>query len=173
MAVRQKKIFPAIVIEVEESHAEAKILPVDAQPGLDAGVFKSAVAIVAVQRGHLFGEVCSRNIQPAIAIEICHSDTHSGEGDSIFIQSATGRYRDFPERPIVIVAIKQAGSAVAGNVNIGPSVVVEVGRRRSHAVRTSGLPIPADTKTIEEGPRGRAMPDSSETSAKVPFPRLR
>ena len=29
------------------------------------------------------------------------------------------------------------------------------------------------TKTIEEGPRGRAMPDSSETSANVPLPRLR
>ena len=29
------------------------------------------------------------------------------------------------------------------------------------------------TNTIVEGPRGRAMPDASETSAKVPSPRLR
>ena len=29
------------------------------------------------------------------------------------------------------------------------------------------------TNTIEDGPRGRAIPDASETSANVPSPRLR
>ena len=29
------------------------------------------------------------------------------------------------------------------------------------------------TNTMEDGPRGRAMPDASETSSKVPSPRLR
>ena len=45
----------------------------------------------------------------------------------------------------------------------------------------AAVPIPYDpiacqpllTNTIDDGPRGLAMPDCSETSAKVPSPRLR
>src|SRR5215469_4090910 len=44
----------------------------------------------------------------------------------------------------MIVAIQQAGSAVGGNVNIRPAVIVEIGHCGSHAVRTDRLPVAAD-----------------------------
>ena len=78
VAVREEQVFPAIVIKIEEAHAKTEILPVDPEPSLDAGVFECAVAIVAVQRGHLFGKVCSRQIQPAVPIIVGHGHPHSG-----------------------------------------------------------------------------------------------
>src|SRR4029077_1969363 len=54
---------------------------------------------------------------------------------------ATGRYRDFTERTVMIVAIEQTGGAVASDVNIRPSVVVEICRRGSHTIGAAGLPI--------------------------------
>ena len=52
--------------------------------------------------------------------------------------------RNLPEGPVVVVAIQQARCAVAGDVDVRPSVVVEIGRRRAHPVGARRLPVAAD-----------------------------
>src|SRR5262252_6693277 len=44
----------------------------------------------------------------------------------------------------MIVAVEQARRTVAGDEDVRPSVIVEVGSRGPHAVRTAGLPIPGN-----------------------------
>ena len=144
MAVRKEKILPSIVVEVEKAHAEADVLSIDAEASLDADVLEGTIPVVPVQRGHLFGEIRADNVQPTICVEIPHRDAHSGQSNAIFIQRATRRNGDFAEGSVVIIAIEQTWRAIARNVNVRPSVVVEVRGRRSHAIGTGGLPISAN-----------------------------
>ena len=110
----------------------------------------NAAAVVPVQRGHLLGEVRPHDVQPAVGVVVADADAHAGQGDAVFVERAAGRNRDLPERPVMIVAIQQARRAVAGDVDVRPSVVVEIRRRRAHPVRARRLPVAAD-----EDHRGR------------------
>src|SRR5690349_3998962 len=56
MSVGDEDIGPPVVVEVEEVHPEAQMLPIRAKSGPDARDLESR-AIVAVERRHLFGEV--------------------------------------------------------------------------------------------------------------------
>ena len=143
VTVGDEDIHPAVVVEVEEVYAEAQILSVDAEAGPDAGVLETA-AVVPVKRRHLLGEVRPHDIQPAVGVVIADAGTHAGERDAILVERASGRNGDLPERPVVIIAIEQTRRTVAGDVDVGPSVVVEIGCRRSHAVRSRRLPVTAD-----------------------------
>ena len=76
VAVGDEDVLPAVVVEVEEVDAEADILAVDAETGLDARV-DEARAVVAVQRGHLFGEVGPDDVEPAVAVVVADADAHA------------------------------------------------------------------------------------------------
>ena len=140
VAVGDEDIRPAVVVEVEEIDAEAEVLAVDAEPRLDARV-DEAGAVVAVQRGHLFGEVGPDDVEPAVGIVVADPDAHPGERHAVLVERRSGGNRDLAEGPVVIVAIQQARSAVAGHVDVRPSVVVEIGRRRPHPVGAGRPPV--------------------------------
>ncbi len=138
-----KMSFQASLSKSKKPHAEAEVLAVHAQARLDAGVGEGA-AVVAVERGDLLGEIRSDDVQPAVGVEISDADAHAGQGDAILIERAAGRNRDLAEGPVVVVAIQQTRRAVAGDVDVRPAVVVEIRRRRSHAVRARRPPVAAD-----------------------------
>ena len=138
-----KMSFQPSLSKSKKSTPKPTILPVHAEAGLDAGVPEPA-AVVPVQRRHLLGEVRAHDVEPAVGVVVADAHAHAGQGDAIFVERAAGRDRDLAERPVVIVAIQQARRAVAGDVDVRPSVVVEIGRRRAHPVGARRLPVAAD-----------------------------
>ena len=144
MPVRQKQIFPAIVVKIEESDPEAEVFPIHSESGLDAGILERAIAEVTVQRGHLFGEIGAHNVEPAIAVVVRDTNTHAGQGNPILIQGTAGGDGNFAECAVVVVVVQEARSAVASDVNVRPAVVVKIRRDRSHPIGASRLPVLVD-----------------------------
>ena len=141
MTVGEENILPPIVVKIEKSRAESQILPVDAEAGGQAGVMKRAVSVIPVQRGYLIGEVSPDNVEPAIPIVIANSDAHAGHRRAIPVERRPGRHSDFAEGAVVIVVIEQAGGGVAGHIDIGPTVVIEISRHGTHSVRAHRTPV--------------------------------
>ena len=144
VAVRDEDVLPAVVVDVDEVDAEADVLPVDAQPGPEARDLERARSVIAVERGHLFGEVRAHDVEPAIGIVVSDADAHPGERDAALVERASGLERHLAERPVVIVAVQLARRRVARDVDVRPAVVVEIRRRRAHAVGARGPPVAAD-----------------------------
>ena len=89
----------------------------------------------------MFGEVRARDVQPSIAVIVGNGYPHSGQSHAILIQPAACRNRNLAKCSVVVIAIEQAGSAIARHVDIRPAVVVEVRSSSAHAVGPPGAPI--------------------------------
>src|SRR5205085_2260571 len=72
--------------------------------------------------------------KPAVTVVIANCNAHSGECDAILIEGTAGRNRHFGESAVLVVVIEQAWRSIAGDVDIRPAIVVEVGRSYAHAV---------------------------------------
>ena len=127
VAVREQDVRPAVVVEVEEVDAEAEVLPVHAEAGAQARLLEGA-AVVAVERRHLLGEVRPDDVQPAVAVVVADADAHARERGAFCVEGAAGGNPDLAEGPVLVVAVEQARRGVAGHVDVGPAVVVEVRR---------------------------------------------
>ena len=62
----------------------------------------------------------------AIAVKVSHSRTHARLFAAIFIERSSCSHRDVSERTVMVITVKNAGSAVAGDEDVGPSIFVEV-----------------------------------------------
>ena len=111
------------------------------RPAPEAGVVEGAVAVVAVESRHLVGEVGADDVEPAVAVVVGDADAHAGEGDAVLVERAAGGDADLAEGAVVVVAVEQARRGVAGDVDVGPAVVVEIAADGAHAVRSDRPPV--------------------------------
>src|SRR5437588_10438882 len=68
----------------------------------------------------------------AVAVVVGNGRSHARLLASVFVEGRARRDRDIGKRSVVIVAVENAGRAVAGDINIGPAVFVEI--EGGHAV---------------------------------------
>ncbi len=126
--VHQNQIGPAIVVEVEEHGSPAQILRVQAQSRGRGRIGKGAVAVVAVQRRSIVGEIGFENVEMAVAVVVGDGRAHACLLAPVFVEGGARGDGDVGEGSIMIVAVENAGRAVAGDVNIGPAIFIEIER---------------------------------------------
>ena len=90
VAVRHQDVQPAVVVEVEEAHAEAHVLPGDAEAAPEARVLEAG-AVVPVERRHLLGEVRPDDVQPPVGVVVAHARRPSPPGPPRFRRTRTPR----------------------------------------------------------------------------------
>src|SRR5216683_1901545 len=139
MSVHEQKIGPAIIIEIQEHRAPAKILSMEPQSGGEGYVIKRAIPVIAIESGSIVGEVRAKNVQLAIAIEVGNSATHSCLRAPVFVERRSGDHSHIGEGAVMIVVVQDAGSAVASDINVGPAVIVVVEGRDTERVMPSRL----------------------------------
>src|SRR5437588_8215527 len=105
-----------------------------AQAGGEGGVGEGAIAVVVVERGSVVGKICLENIQIAVAVVIGNGSAHASLGAAIFVERGAGNNGNVGKGAVVIVAIQDAGRAVAGDIDIGPAVVVVIERGDAEGV---------------------------------------
>ena len=137
--IHNQQIGPAIVVEIQKASPPSQILSVQAQPRRERHVVKCPIPVVPVKRGGVIRKVGLEYIEPSIPIEVCHANAHSRLLASIFVIGRARADRDIGERPIVIVAKQHAGRAVAGNIDVGPTIVIEIKGGHAQRVMTGGL----------------------------------
>ena len=82
-----------------------------------------------------------------VQIVVAYGDAHASLLCAVFVQRDPAFQTDLAERAIVVVPKQQAGRGIAGDVNIGPAVVVEIRRHGSQAVRACH---PADPRPLRD-----------------------
>src|SRR5439155_10003444 len=91
-------------------------------------------AQVAVDRGNVVGEVRLQQVHPPVTIEVAHGQAHPRLRRAVLAVGHAGLDRGVGEGPVVIVPVEDGGRGVAGYVDVGPPVAVEVGRGGGHRV---------------------------------------
>src|ERR1700752_3526922 len=73
-----------------------------------------------------------------IAVVVRYGRSHAGLLPSIFVVRGTRGDRDIRERSVVIVAVKDAGCAIARNEDVRPAVFIKVQRRHTESIMPVG-----------------------------------
>ena len=89
VTVGDEDVLPAVVVEVEEVHAKADVLPVDAEAGPEARDLERTRTVVPVQRGDLLGEVRADDVEPTVGVVVSYTDAHASERDAGFVERAS------------------------------------------------------------------------------------
>ena len=151
VAIGDHEVGPAVLVGVQEGEAPAE-QKIAAEAGPFRNVFEKFPVLVAVERRPVAGKIGLGNVEEAVAVIIRDGDSHAGLKPSIVVVGDPGRAAALFERAVVPVAIEKARRLVAGDVDVGPAVVIEVGGGDAEPYR----------------PPGARMPPFSETSVNVP-----
>ena len=92
-----------------------------------------------IERRGIFRKIGAKNIQVAITIVVIDRHAHPGLCPPLFVVSHSSHGSNVGESPVTIVVIKDARSAVTGNVDIGPTVFVVIESGGSEAVMTCSV----------------------------------
>ena len=136
--IYENQVRPAIVIEIEKHGSPTQILRVQAQASRRCGIGEGAVAVVAIQGGSVVRKICLKDVEVAVAVVIGDSRSHAGLFAAIVIESCSCCHRNVSKCPVMIVAIKNAWRAVAGDEYVGPAILVEIERGDTERVMTVG-----------------------------------
>src|SRR6266567_6399890 len=147
MTVSDKKVWPTIVIHIHKKCAPAQELRVCAKPRFKSHIGERAIAVVVVEVSGVIREVCLDDVQPAVAIVIHGMGAHAGLLAPILVESHAGSDGNFTECAIVIVMKKHAGGRITRDVDIWPSVAVEISRQDCKTVVSPRL---ADSRLIAD-----------------------
>src|SRR5580700_2248549 len=74
------------------------------------------------------------NVEIPVRVEIANPQTHSSLLLAVLAQRDAALQTALGKSAVAIVAKQQAGRSVACDVDVGPAVAVEVGRRRSQRI---------------------------------------
>src|SRR3954469_9766452 len=75
----------------------------------------------------------------AISVVVADGRSHASLLAAILVESSAGGHRNIGKGPVVVVAVKNARCAVAGDENVGPAVFVEVEGGYAEGVMTVRL----------------------------------
>ena len=134
MAVGDNQIRPTVVVEVQRRCAPPHVLCAHRQTAFYGLVGKIVLAPVVIERGRVVGEVCLEYVQHAIMRKICRRYAHAGLfGAVVAVCNARLNTYLFEQLSTEIVVIK-ARRRVTRDINIRPTVVIEVSHQRTKAV---------------------------------------
>ena len=97
-----------------------------AEAGGDGDIVKLAVAGVAIEGLALVRKVDAENVEPAVSVVVGRGEPHAGQRAAVFVESHAAQHGLFEKRAVALVDEQQRGRLVAGHVDVGPPVVVEV-----------------------------------------------
>src|SRR6267378_7894245 len=152
VSVGEDEVGPTVIVEVEKHGPPAQILRMRTESGSEGNVRKKSLTIVAVKGRGVIGEVGFKNIQPAVAVVIGDGGAHSRLFSAILVERNSSSYSNVGKGAIAIVAIEDAWSTIAGNVDIRPAIIVKIEGGNAHRVMSIGLADVSLACDIREGP---------------------
>src|ERR1700761_386105 len=139
MPVDQQQIRPAIIVDIHKHASPAEVLGVDSQSGIKRHVGEGVVSVMVVKRGSVVRKVGFDYVQVAVSVVVSDGRSHARLFASIIVEGHAAIGRGIGECAIVIVAIEDGGGGIAGNENVGPSILVVVDGSHAEAIVTHGL----------------------------------
>src|SRR5689334_1005277 len=85
------------------------------------------------------GEVRFHNVEIAVAVVVAGRYAHTSLWFAISAESASGFNADIFEGAVFLIMIEDAWLRIVGDINVGPTIVVEVGNKHAKTERSSHL----------------------------------
>ena len=139
MAVANQDVGPAVVVEVEKAAPPAKILGVLAEAALKCSVLEISAAEIVIERRSVAGKIGLDQIEITVEIVIGGGDAHPGLWLAVGAESAARFQRNVSEGAVFFVLIKSARGRIVGDINVGPTIVVEIGGQHAKTVGAIGF----------------------------------
>src|SRR4051812_41650916 len=134
VTVANQNVGPAVVVKIKKSNAPAEELRVRAQSCRERCIFEICSALVVVKRRCVAGEVCFDDIEVPVHVIVGSRYAHARLGLTVGTQRASGFNGDVLKFPILLVLVQGACGGIIGNIDVRPSIVVEVAREYTQAV---------------------------------------
>src|SRR5215471_16205361 len=139
MAVADQDVGPAVVVHVEKPASPPEILGMESQTGGESCVLEVGSALIVIERRRISCEICFYDVEVAIEIVVGCRDAHAGLRLAVGTQGAAGFKCDVLKLSVLLVLIKRASGRGVGAVDVGPSVVVEIGGEHTEPVGPIGV----------------------------------
>src|SRR5580704_7824342 len=132
MALGDKDVLPAIVVEIFEPYAPAGAGGREqAEACLQTAIAEQSVAIVVEERVDLTRQHGHQDIRATVVIVVLENRAHAGDGLAGVGEPRTSFQREFGKRAIAIVVEEKLAHPVIGHKYIGESVAIVIGKRDS------------------------------------------
>src|SRR5579863_2927949 len=126
MTVSNEQVFPSIVVEVQKGCAPFHILGVYGQTCRACNIIEGSIPEISIKRIGIAREVSFKYVKASVAVVIGRCCAHARLLATILVHSQPAYQTCLFKCPVVLVAKKQAGRRVAGDIKIGPAIIVEV-----------------------------------------------
>src|ERR1700719_3343462 len=103
---------------------------------MNRDIVEVAFAVVAIENVGIVGKVSLENVEITFKVESAHCDPHSSLLKSIFAERDAAFESLFAKSAVVLIAKQPTGSGIAGDVDIGPAIVVVVSCDTCHGIGT-------------------------------------
>ena len=126
MAVRDHQVLPAVVVVVEEGGAPADVGKARRRGPRPEGDIARIVALIAIKRVVLLGEVGDEDAQPAARVVVGDRHAHPALLGAVLAHGNPHEEPRFLEGPALPVDVEVVGGRVVGDVEVEPAVAVHV-----------------------------------------------
>src|SRR5580692_5158458 len=124
-----KQIFPAVIVEVFETHAPARASTREhAQASFEAAITERTAAVVVINTVNLSGQFGHDNVWPTVVVIVLKDNSHTRQPPTVLRQSRSCFETQFGERSIPIVVKQILLHAVIGHKYICKSVLIVIGK---------------------------------------------
>src|SRR5262249_49215232 len=150
MTIGDEYVRKSVIIEIFEAGAPAQILKRNfSEAGNGSDIGKQHLAHVLIKRVGVTCEVRHENVEKAIAVVITHSDAHSRLRASGFIERCSRKHAHLGESAIVVVMKHEVWVPVVRDINVRPTVIVEIAEDDAETV-IAGIFDPGALRRIAE-----------------------
>src|SRR6267378_6923327 len=108
VALRDEKIFPAIVVVIQKANAPSGVQHGGARhAGAEAGVGETGVAIVLVESVALVGEIRDDQVRPSVIVVVGEVNAHAGVGAAVAVDRDLGGQPHLLKSSVAFVVIEK------------------------------------------------------------------
>ena len=134
MAVRDEQVFPSVIVEVQKGRPPFHILGVHRKTGRTCDVFEVAIPKVSIKRIRVAGEIGLEDVQISVAVVVGRRGAHARLLAAVLVHCESAHEPRLFKCPVAFVVKEQTGRRVAGDIKIGPAVIIEVAGQDGESV---------------------------------------
>src|SRR5215470_16294446 len=138
-ACHHEQIGIAIVVEIDYPRPPADIARFHPNSRGASDIIEIRGAVVVVKDVGVVGEMSLEEIKVTVKIVVAHAHAHARLFSAIVAQRDAALHAFLTKSTVVIVHEEKTRRGVGSHVDVGPSILIEIGCDDRHAVRGSGF----------------------------------
>jgi len=146
----EEQIRQPVVIQVQHGGSPAGVPRLHSQPRRHGHVVEIPLPVVAVEHAGVVAEVRLEDVQIAVQVVVADRQAHPRLFHPVSVQRHSAFQPDIRKRSVVIVAQQETRRRIAGNIEVGPAIVVEIRRYRGQRIASLRLDEPRRRRHVRE-----------------------